>query len=219
MSCTQRYQLNQLHLQHCKIRCGEERKETIWEGKRTFTEFSFYKLPSLFSGSNLSVKPTKNAINLLQKAEETTQNLYTMICNRQRNSPSLMGPLTMLSGSNSSWDRNTLRRFRETLACMEKGRRTIYTLLVTFKRSLFCATHTLYRYYAVLIPPWIHCIVAWIVIKLSFPNPQEIWVMSGTPIHHNWDYFTRTALNTQELQGPFQRWPNFPSGHSLCRGM
>lgn len=129
-----------------------------------------------------------------------------------------MGPLTMLSGSNSSWDRNTLRRFRETLACMEKGCRTIYTLLVTFKCSLFCATHTLYRYYAVLIPPWIHCIVAWIVIELSFPNPQEIWVMSGTPIHHNWDYFTRTALNTQELQGPFQRWPNFPQWSFSTQG-
>lgn len=42
-------------------------------------------------------------------------------CPRSRDAPSLMGRRWMLSGSRSSWDRKTLRRFRETLACTESN--------------------------------------------------------------------------------------------------
>lgn len=46
-----------------------------------------------------------------------------------------MGRRWMLSGSRSSWDRKTLRRFRETLACMESNKLRLFLNMFLQKQT------------------------------------------------------------------------------------
>lgn len=53
-----------------------------------------------------------------------------------------MGPLIILSGSNSSWDRNTRRRFKETLAYIRKRYKTTLYSAIIFKNNILHYAYT-----------------------------------------------------------------------------